>query len=700
MSATLARRSSALARAVFAYPAMAPTLSASRRVMTTAPIDLARRRFEVGVGSTLRVCAPDGWPPRWPVDVDVVVGEEYEAITVEGSWKPAESWEGARPAPPALDARATSDGGVIVTLTPTEADASGLSDAQADMQPRGRGSLRCLVPPRFCGVDVTTGGGHCHVAQVVESAVAVESSGGDVSFGSVRGANLRVNTAGGDVRADNITADAIIGTDGGSVRVGKLVGRTLEVNTMGGDFVVGALFGGVLRVDTAGGAVRVDKQTQVSDTGVVRSAGGNVTVGGVAGGDGEEGAIAVDTAGGKLVAELRESLRCAFDAYTGGGDATVTVPEGFAIPVNVHGVHDGKRVSGAVKVGRREGSSKREGSFLGAARVVGGTGDEAARKVAAAAQSATVTINTLASAGYSDAELDELFEGEDADDASESKDERAGEVTFVVESWFDSVMRNQEEKKVETPMIATAALSRAASRGRAFSTARAFGTSARAEMSAVSAAAVKELRDKSGAGMMLCKKALTECNGDMEEAVKWLRKKGMASADKKAGRVAAEGAIHSYIHGGSRLGVLVEVNCETDFVARGDKFKELVADIAMQVAASPGVEYVSPEDADPAMVAAEKELMMKMEDVISKPENIREKIIQGRLSKVVNEKALLKQPFIKDPSKTVEQLIKEVTAEIGEKISVRRFVKYNLGEGIEKKVEDFAAEVEATRTAT
>ena len=194
----------------------------------------------------------------------------------------------------------------------------------------------------------------------------------------------------------------------------------------------------------------------------------------------------------------------------------------------------------------------------------------------------------------------------------------------MVESWFDSVMKNQEEKKVETPMVATAALSRAASRGRAFSTARAFGTSARAEMSAVSAAAVKELRDKSGAGMMLCKKALTECNGDMEEAVKWLRKKGMASADKKAGRVAAEGAIHSYIHGGSRLGVLVEVNCETDFVARGDKFKELVADIAMQVAASPGVAYVSPEDADPAMVAAEKELMMKMEDVVSKPENIRE----------------------------------------------------------------------------
>jgi hypothetical protein len=255
MSATLARRSSALARAVrcLAYPATAPTLSASRRVMTTAPIDLARRRFEVNVGSTLRVSAPDGWPPRWPVDVDVVVGEEYEAITVEGSWKPAESWEGARPAPPALDAHATPDGDVIVTLTPTDADYKGLGDAQADMQPRGRGSLRCLVPPRFCGVDVTTGGGDVHIAQVVESAVRVDSCGGNVGFGSIRGADLKVHTAGGSVRADTITADAVIATDGGDVRVGKLVGRTLTVHTLGGDLDVGALFGDVLRADTAGG---------------------------------------------------------------------------------------------------------------------------------------------------------------------------------------------------------------------------------------------------------------------------------------------------------------------------------------------------------------------------------------------------------------------------------------------------------------
>ena len=217
----------------------------------------------------------------------------------------------------------------------------------------------------------------------------------------------------------------------------------------------------------------------------------------------------------------------------------------------------------------------------------------------------------------------------------------------------------------------------------------------KADGAAISAKDVKAIRDATGAGMMDCKKALTECGGDFEEAVVWLRKKGIASADKKASRIAAEGAIGAYIHGGSRLGVIVEVNCETDFVARGDRFKELAQDIAMQVAACQDVEYVSPDDADPAMIAAEKEVQMKMEDLQSKPENIREKIVQGRLDKMVNEKALLKQDFIKDTSKTVEDIIKEATAEIGEKISIRRFVKYNLGEGIEKRNEDFAAEVAA-----
>merc|ERR1719440_1522827 len=194
---------------------------------------------------------------------------------------------------------------------------------------------------------------------------------------------------------------------------------------------------------------------------------------------------------------------------------------------------------------------------------------------------------------------------------------------------------------------------------------------------------------------MDCKKALGECGGDLEEAIVWLRKKGMASADKKASRIAAEGAVAQYIHAGARLGVLVEVNCETDFVARGDRFKELVADLAMQVAACPDIEYVSPDDVDPAMVEAERAVQMKMEDMLSKPENI----VQGRLDKMVNEKALLKQDFIKDTTKTVEEIIKEATAEIGEKISVRRYVKYNLGEGMEKREEDFAAEVEAQTKA-
>ena len=216
-----------------------------------------------------------------------------------------------------------------------------------------------------------------------------------------------------------------------------------------------------------------------------------------------------------------------------------------------------------------------------------------------------------------------------------------------------------------------------------------------ASSAGISAKQVKEIRDKTGAGMMDCKKALTECGGDLEEAIVWLRKKGMASADKKASRIAAEGAVAQYIHAGARLGVLVEVNCETDFVARGDRFKELVADLAMQVAACPDIEYISPDDVDPAAVEAERAVQMKMEDMLSKPENIREKIVQGRLDKMVNEKALIKQDFIKDTTKTVEEIIKEATAEIGEKISVRRFTKYNLGEGIEKRNEDFAAEVAA-----
>jgi elongation factor Ts len=209
----------------------------------------------------------------------------------------------------------------------------------------------------------------------------------------------------------------------------------------------------------------------------------------------------------------------------------------------------------------------------------------------------------------------------------------------------------------------------------------------------VSASMVKALRQVSGAGMMDCKKALIECGGDVEKASEWLRKKGIAGADKKASRIAAEGGVGSYIHMGSSIGVLVEINCETDFVAKGDIFKSIVADIAMQIAANPTVEYVSTADIPAEIVAKEKEIEMGKEDLASKPVNIREKMVEGRIAKLLKEKALLEQPFIKDGDKTVDTYIKEKIATIGEKISIRRFTRFNLGEGLEKKNEDFAAEV-------
>ena len=212
---------------------------------------------------------------------------------------------------------------------------------------------------------------------------------------------------------------------------------------------------------------------------------------------------------------------------------------------------------------------------------------------------------------------------------------------------------------------------------------------------AVSAAVVKTLREKSGAGMMDCKKALAECGGDVDAAAEYLRKKGLASADKKASRAATEGAIGSYIHAGSALGVLIEVNCETDFVARGEKFQELVADLAMQVAACPSVSVVSASDYPADLLEKERAIESAKEDLASKPENIRAKIVEGRVAKIAGEAALLEQPFIKESTTTVGEHIKAAVASIGENIQVRRFVRYNLGEGIEKRSDDFAAEVAA-----
>ncbi|CAI7813103.1 unnamed protein product [Closterium sp. NIES-53] len=211
---------------------------------------------------------------------------------------------------------------------------------------------------------------------------------------------------------------------------------------------------------------------------------------------------------------------------------------------------------------------------------------------------------------------------------------------------------------------------------------------------AVSMAAVKQLRDATGAGMMDCKKALESTDGDVDAARELLRKKGLASADKKASRIAAEGIVGSYIHDG-RIGALIEINCETDFVARGEKFRELVDDLAMQVVACPGVQVVSEEDVDSAWLAKEREIEMGKEDLASKPEAVRGKIVDGRLAKRVSELALLEQPFLKNDKVTVKEVVKEVVAALGENIRVRRFERFTLGEGIEKKVSDFAAEVAA-----
>ena len=212
-------------------------------------------------------------------------------------------------------------------------------------------------------------------------------------------------------------------------------------------------------------------------------------------------------------------------------------------------------------------------------------------------------------------------------------------------------------------------------------------------MSNITAKLVKDLRDKTGAGMMDCKKALKETDGDLEKAIEWLRKKGIASAEKKSGRVAAEGAIGSYIHTGSRVGVLLELNCETDFVARGEIFQSLLKDVSMQVAACPNVEYVSIDQIPTNVVEKEKQIEMGRDDLSGKPDQIKERIVEGRIAKRLKELVLLEQPYIKDSSLTVEQLVKQTAGKIGENLKIRRFTRYTLGEGIEVQEMGFAEEV-------
>jgi elongation factor Ts len=215
-------------------------------------------------------------------------------------------------------------------------------------------------------------------------------------------------------------------------------------------------------------------------------------------------------------------------------------------------------------------------------------------------------------------------------------------------------------------------------------------------MADITASSVKALREKTGAGMMECKAALTEANGNEAEAIELLRKKGSATAEKKAGRVTAEGVVGSYIHMGGKVGVMVEINCESDFVARGDEFNQLVKDVAMHIAAI-DPRFPTRDSVPTDVVAKEREILLEQlkndPKNANKPAEVLEKIIEGRLAKFFEENVLLDQPFVKDPSKTIGELVKEKIASIKENITIRRFTRYKMGEGLEKKSEDFAAEV-------
>lgn len=215
-------------------------------------------------------------------------------------------------------------------------------------------------------------------------------------------------------------------------------------------------------------------------------------------------------------------------------------------------------------------------------------------------------------------------------------------------------------------------------------------------MADVTAAAVKQLREKTGAGMMECKNALMEAEGNEERAIEILRKRGLASARKREGRIAAEGIVGSYIHMGGKVGVLVEVNCETDFVARGEEFQQLVKDIAMHIAAAEP-RYVSQNEVPSAALEKEREIARAQArndpKNTNKPDQVIDKIVEGRLHKYFEETVLLAQPFVKDPAKTVSELVTEKVAKTGEKITIRRFTRYKMGEGLARRDEDFGGEV-------
>ena len=209
---------------------------------------------------------------------------------------------------------------------------------------------------------------------------------------------------------------------------------------------------------------------------------------------------------------------------------------------------------------------------------------------------------------------------------------------------------------------------------------------------AISAKAVKELRDRTGLGMMDCKKALNENNGDMDKAVDWLRKKGMAKSTKLAGRIAAEGIVTSYIHGNGKIGVMLELNCETDFTARNEAFQALGKDIAMHIAAT-NPRFLAREEVTEEILDKEREIARDQAVQSGKPANVVERIVDGKMNKYYEENCLLEQKWVKDSSKTIQQLVNDTVAAIGEKMTVRRFTYYAMGEGLEKREDNFAEEV-------
>ncbi|MDF2891416.1 MAG: translation elongation factor Ts, partial [Clostridia bacterium] len=208
----------------------------------------------------------------------------------------------------------------------------------------------------------------------------------------------------------------------------------------------------------------------------------------------------------------------------------------------------------------------------------------------------------------------------------------------------------------------------------------------------VDASTVKELRERTGAGMMDCKKVLVETNGDIDKAIELLREKGLAAAAKKAGRIASEGIVEAYIHGGGRIGVLIEVNSETDFVAKNADFRAFVKDMAMQVAATNPM-FVSRDQVDQTIIEKEKEIFRHQALNEGKPEKIVDKMVEGRIEKYYKEICLLEQPFVKNPDMTVQELLNTMIAKIGENLSIRRFTRYEMGEGLQKKEDNFVEEV-------